>query len=133
MTRSAWTGVAVLAIAVAASPAAASAASAAPAGGKVCPPLTGRTWHSLYKGRSGTRYQWSVIGSFTCASAKPWVAKLINDRARSADGANVVLHNGPGGYHCYATVPDKDGYAATGACFRGTWAYPGSGFSWNAG
>ncbi|GEM_PF-1912820 len=92
---------------------------AAPAG-KVCAPFKHR----------GLLYRWQTVGRhWTCASAKPWVVKLADDRVASGAG-NVRLKNGPRGLHCYATIATH-GRASGGACFAGTWAFPKSGFTWN--
>ena len=110
---------ATLGVAVTACAGAASAVHATPAG-KICPSFKG----------NGLTYHWETAGTgWTCASAKPWVVKLSNDRIRSI-GGSVSLTNGPRGYHCYGTIAHK-GLAAGGACFKGTWAYPKSGFTWN--
>ena len=42
----------------------------------------------------------------------------------------VALKNGPKGYHCVATK-DTSGHASVGACYKGTLAFPKSGFLWN--
>ncbi len=97
-------------------------ATAAPASaaGKVCP-----TFHAR-----GVKYQWETAGTgFTCKSAKRWLVKLIKDRADTSSG-EVALKNGPKGYHCFATL-DHEGYASGGLCYKGTVAFPKSGFTWN--
>jgi hypothetical protein len=79
---------------------------------------------------AGLTYRWETVGSgWTCASAKPWVVKLSADRVRSS-GSNVPLTNGPKGFHCYATLTHK-GRASGGLCYKGTLAFPKSGFTWN--
>ena len=106
-------------VALTASIAAASSVHAASAG-QLCPQFT----------KSRLTYHWETAGTgWTCASAKPWVVKLSGDHVGSATG-NVPLTNGPKGYHCYATLTHK-GLASGGACFKGTWAFPRSGFTWN--
>ncbi len=108
-----------LLVALTASVAAASAVHAASAG-QLCKPFRS----------SGLTYRWDTVGSgWTCGSAKPWVVKLSRDHVGSAAG-NVSLKNGPKGYHCYATLEHK-GYASGGVCYKGTLAFPKSGFTWN--
>lgn len=76
-------------------------------------------------------YHSQTLGSgWTCASAKSWIVKLIGDRVPIAS-KNVPLTNGPSGYHCLATPFSRGGHATSGACFKGTIAFPGSGFAWN--
>ncbi len=95
-------------------------AATASAAGKVCPSFRA----------SGVKYQWETAGTgFTCASAKHWLVKLIKDRADTSNG-EVALKNGPKGYHCFATL-DQKGYASGGLCYKGTVAFPKSGFTWN--
>jgi hypothetical protein len=97
-------------------------ATAAPASavGKVCPAFQA----------AGLKYQWETAGTgFTCASAKHWVAKLIKDHADTTSG-EVALRNGPKGYHCFASL-DTKGRASGGLCYKGTVAFPKSGFTWN--
>ncbi len=90
------------------------------AAGKVCPTFRA----------SGLKYQWETAGTgFTCKSAKHWLVKLIRDRADTSSG-EAALHNGPKGYHCFATL-DTKGKASGGLCYKGTVAYPKSGFTWN--
>jgi hypothetical protein len=98
---------------------AAAAADAAHAG-QVCRPFK----------QGDKSYRWETIGTrWTCASAKPWVVKLIGDHIRKAS-TDVTLTNGPGGYHCYAQPTSTRGHATDGTCFKGTRAYPKSGFAW---
>jgi hypothetical protein len=120
MTRYAWTGAAVLAIAATAALATGSVVRAAPAG-KICPSFS----------KSGKTYHWTTVGTgWTCASAKPWVVKLSGERARKAADGRYPLANAPKGYHCFSSFQDKRGYAIGGACYLGTLAYPRSGFQW---
>ena len=133
MAHRTWAGVAVLVVLVAAALAtttevwAAPTASKAAATGKACPPFHGRKWQLPYGGKSGTRYQWSITGTaFTCKTAKPWVVKLTNDLIH----VSGLLHKGPKGYKCLGTA-DKEGYAATGVCFKGSIATYKEGFSWS--
>jgi hypothetical protein len=92
----------------------------ATAAGKLCPKFS----------KSGLTYQWEVVGTgFTCASAKKWVVKLSNDHADTSKG-KVALTNGPKGYHCFASL-DTKGLASGGLCYKGTLAFPKSGFTWN--
>jgi hypothetical protein len=69
---------------------------------------------------------------WTCSSAKPWIVKLIADPVH-VGSRNVPLTNGPRGYHCLATPFRQGGHATSGACFKGTIAFPGSGFAWVTG
>jgi hypothetical protein len=95
-------------------------ATTASATGKVCPTFTA----------SGLKYRWETAGTgFTCTSAKRWLVKLIKEPADTSSG-EVKLANGPKGYHCYATL-DTKGHASGGLCYKGTVAYPKSGFTWN--
>ena len=119
MVRRAVVGVAVLAI-VAATMLGATSNVRATAAGKVCPSFS----------NSGLKYFSETVGSgFTCSTAKTWVLKLIKDPADTTAG-KVALHNGPKGYHCVATQ-DSKGLASVGACYKGTLAFPKSGFLWN--
>lgn len=93
---------------------------AAPAG-QICPAFKD----------GGLKFNWETVGTgWSCSSAKPWVLKLSHAHVRIAAG-NAPMTGGPRGYHCYATLKRK-GRVSLGSCFKGTWAYPGSGFSWNA-
>ncbi|MGZ4411724.1 MAG: hypothetical protein ACXVY8_06275 [Gaiellaceae bacterium] len=117
MTRLAWTGVTTVAVAVALF-AATSVVSAAPAG-QLCPSFK----------KSGLKYQFETLGSgYSCSSAKGWIDKLSGDRVPVKPG-HVPLHNGPKGLHCFATAELK-GHASSGACYKGTLAFPGPGFTW---
>jgi len=99
--------------------AAASTVGAAPAG-QLC--------RSFKQG--GRSYHWETLGTgWTCASAKPWVVKLSNDRVH-VGSTNVPLTNGPRGYHCSANPFSRGGRATAGQCFKGTLAFPKSGFAW---
>jgi hypothetical protein len=76
------------------------------------------------------KYFTETVGSgFTCNTAKTWVLKLSKDSADTTSG-KVALKNGPKGYHCVATA-DVKGFASVGACYKGTLAFPKSGFLWN--
>jgi len=78
----------------------------------------------------GLTYTWETAGTgWTCSSAKPWVVKLSKDHVGSLSG-RVPLHNGPAGFHCYATDSHR-GLAAGGICFKNTLAFPKSGFLWD--
>ena len=102
--------------------AAASTVGAARAG-QVCPSFK----------QNGRIYRPETIGTgWTCASAKPWIVKLSGDRIRRST-ANVPLTNGPRGYHCFATPLSRGGRATSGTCFKGTLAFPKSGFAWLGG
>ena len=76
---------------------------------------------------SGLKVQWSVIGTVTCAKAKPWLTTLLADRGRP--GVKVVLKNAPRGFKCSAT-DDSKGRPFAGACYTGTLAFPKNGFQW---
>jgi hypothetical protein len=119
MVRRAVVSVAVLAI-VAVTMLAATSNVRATAAGKVCPSFS----------KSGLKYFSETVGSgFTCNTAKTWVLKLIKDPVDTTAG-KVALQNGPKGYHCSATA-DANGHASVGACYKGTLAFPKSGFLWN--
>ena len=119
MIRRTGVGIAVLALVATAVLAALSAAPAT-AVGKFCPAFS----------ESGLKYQWETAGTgFTCTTAKTWVLKLIKDPVDTNSG-KVPLTNGPKGLHCYAT-DDQKGHASGGACYKGTIAFPKSGFLWN--
>jgi hypothetical protein len=93
----------------------------ASAAAQVCPKLS----------VAGSKYTWETVGTgFTCGSAKPLVVKLIKDRVDTSSG-KVQLTNGPKGYHCYA-VGDTKGVASDGQCYKGTLAFPKSGFAWSS-
>ena len=96
-------------------------AGTASAAAEVCPTLSA----------VGSKYTWETVGTgFTCGNAKHWVLKLIKDRVDTSSG-KVALTNGPRGYHCYA-VSDKKGVASDGQCYKGTAAFPKSGFAWSS-
>ena len=119
MVRRAMANVAVLVFGVATLLVATSNVPAT-AAAQVCPKFA----------KSGLTYQWETVGTgFTCSSAKKWVVKLSNDSADTSKG-KVALHNGPKGYHCYASL-DTKGLASGGLCYKGTLAFPKSGFTWN--
>jgi hypothetical protein len=119
MIRRAFVAAVVLALVATAALAATSAVPAA-AAGKVCPTFS----------KAGLKYQWETAGTgFTCTTAKPWVLKLIKDPVDTSSG-NVALTNGPKGLHCYASLDEK-GHASGGLCYKGTVAFPKSGFTWN--
>jgi hypothetical protein len=97
-------------------------ASTAGAGkaGQVCPSFT--------QGRQS--FGLETIGSgWSCPSAKSWAVKLIGDKVAAVVMKNTPLTNGPVGYHCFAN-PGSHGHATDGACFKGTIAFPKSGFAW---
>lgn len=88
--------------------------------GQLCPSFS----------KSGLTYQWETVGTgWTCTSAKPWIVKLSGDRVAAVAG-KVTLKNGPSGFKCYASLTHK-GRASGGLCFKGTLAFPKSGFTWN--
>ena len=90
--------------------------------GKVC---------STFK-QGGRSYQYETIGTgWTCATAKAWIVKLVGDRVHVST-RNVPLTNGPRGYHCAANPNSEGGHATAGQCFKGTVAFPKSGFAWFA-
>lgn len=78
---------------------------------------------------SGLKPRWSVIGNVTCATAKPWLVKLLADHGKP--GAKVVFKNGPKGFKCSA-VDDAKGRPSVGSCYTGTIAFPKNGFQWLA-
>jgi hypothetical protein len=97
------------------------AAGPASAKAAVCPTLS----------VSGSKYTWETVGTgFTCANAKHWVLKLVKDPVDTSSG-KVALTNGPKGYHCYAVAATK-GVASDGQCYKGTAAFPKSGFAWSS-
>jgi len=74
---------------------------------------------------------WETVGSgLSCSAAKPWVIKLDKDHV-SAGFGNVTLHNGPAGYHCMATGAHPHGRPSGGLCYKGSFAFPKSCFTWN--
>ena len=80
--------------------------------------------------QGGRTYQWETLGSsWTCKSAKPWVVKLLGDHIHTSI-KNLPLTNGPRGYHCWAEPNSRRGRATSGTCFKGTFAFPGTGFAW---
>ena len=105
-------------VVLAAALAVASAAEAKPAA-QVCPSFK----------TSGVKLFYETLGhSWTCSAAKAWIVKLAADHV-GASAVNVPLKNGPTGYHCLAT-PRKQNLAISGTCFKGTLAFPGTGFAW---
>jgi hypothetical protein len=72
----------------------------------------------------------TIGNTWTCASAKTWIVKLSADPVPKRVTKNIPLANGPRGYHCFAMPFSTGGHATGGACFKGTLAYPRSGFSW---
>lgn len=118
----------ILVLAVSATLVLASTATPATAENKICPKLTGHTWHAF--GKSGNKYSWEVIGTaFTCGNAKHWVLKLMSHPVHGTSG--VKLKGGPSGYHCAGTMIDSKGYAYGGVCYQHTLAFPKNGFSWS--
>jgi hypothetical protein len=94
-------------------------AGSASAKAEVCPTLT----------VSGAKYSWETVGTgYTCGSAKPWVVKLVKESVDTSAG-KATLTNGPKGLHCFAT-DDEKGHASAGTCYKGTLAFPKSGFAW---
>jgi hypothetical protein len=106
----------------------ASTATPATAENKICPTLTGHTWHAY--GKSGKKYNWEVIGTaFTCGNAKHFVLKL---QSRHVHGTSrVPLKGGPSDYHCVGTMIDSKGYPYGGVCYQHSLAFPKNGFSWS--
>ncbi len=99
-------------------------AASSPAGarqaGQLCPTFTSQ----------GLKVQWETVGTgISCGKAKAWVVQLIADKVKPTVG-KVPLHNGPSGLHCYA-ISETKGHVSGGLCYKGTLAYPGSGFTWN--
>lgn len=100
---------------------AASTAGASKAG-RVCPSFK----------HNGKSFFLETIGNgWTCSSAQGWAVKLIGDKVAATVVKNVPLKNGPSGYHCFAN-PGSHGRATDGTCFKGTIAFPKSGFAWMA-
>jgi len=98
---------------------AADTVQAAPAG-KDCPTFS----------KAGVKYLVATVGTgFTCQSAVTWTLKLIHDHVNFSVAGRQTLHNGPGGYLCVATNALK-GDALDGQCYKGSQAYPTSGFGW---
>lgn len=77
----------------------------------------------------GQKVAWEVIGTWTCATAKPWILKMDGDHVSQQLG-KAALHNGPRGYHCFATRETAKGRVIDGICYAGTLAYPKTGFVW---
>jgi hypothetical protein len=119
MTRRACTAIAVAAVLLGASLFAASSPRASTNAGAICPTF------SKYR----LTYSWSVIGRFSCKTAKPWLVKLIGEHVRTSTGT-VRMHKGPKGLKCFAEIESK-GRATVGLCYSGTFAYPTNGFSWS--
>ena len=106
----------------------ASTATPATAENKICPKLSGHTWHAY--GKSGMTYNWEVVGTaFTCGNAKHWVLKFVSEHVRGT--SRVPLHGGPSGYHCVGRMIDSKGYPYGGLCYQHTLAFPKNGFSWS--
>jgi hypothetical protein len=118
MTRNAPVVATLLAVVVAALLGSTSIGRAATAANAICNPFT----------VNGHRIQWEVIGTWTCKTAKPWVVKFDSTRV-TPRAASIPLH-GPAGYHCAATRESKSGFVIDGLCYKGTVAFPKSGFSW---
>ena len=53
----------------------------------------------------------------------------VTSKHFSKVGQKVKLTNGPKRYHCEATT-HASGRPTVGACYRGTVAFPKSGFQW---
>jgi hypothetical protein len=108
-------------------------ATAAFAPRKPCGAITGPRWTFLKGPETGAKYAVLAIGSFPCAAARTWVAKLVADRVKNKTSSfvnNNVLANGPKGYAC-AAHSSKEGRAFAGACGKGPKINPTSGFSWS--
>jgi hypothetical protein len=106
--------------------AAACLAAAATAGARstaqVCPSFA----------HGGKSFFLETIGDrWTCSSAKSWAVKLMGDKVPQSVTRSVPLKNGPAGYHCFA-LPGSHGRATDGTCFKGTLAFPKTGFAWTA-
>lgn len=119
MTRTPRSTSVVCAIAAAALLGSASMSRAAPADNSICRQFT----------LNGHKIQWEVIGTWTCKAAKPWIVKMDNDHVTSQLG-RIPLRNGPTGYHCFATRETAKGRVVDGVCYKGTLAFPKSGFIW---
>ena len=84
---------------------------------------------STFKQAGETFTSFTIGTAWTCASAKSWIGKLSDDRVGHVT-KNVPLTNGPRGYHCFAIAGSKAGRATSGTCFKGTLAFPQTGFAW---
>jgi hypothetical protein len=49
---------------------------------------------------------------------------------RAAAVCPSFKQGGPRGYHCFAEPDSRRGRATSGTCFKGTLAFPGTGFAW---
>ena len=97
-----------------------------------CGMISGPKWTQLTGSLSGSKYQVTAIGSFSCSTAKSWVAKLSKDVVKNSKPSGVnnnVLKNGPSGYACGA-LSSRQGKAFAGSCLRGPAVNPTSGFAW---
>ena len=80
--------------------------------------------------QGGKSFFLETIGSsWSCSSAKSWAVKLIGDKVPRTVTKDIPLTNGPSGYHCFAN-PGSHVHATDGTCFKGTIAFPKSGFAW---
>ena len=96
-----------------------SAQAAVPRKAAVCPSFK----------TAGVKLQWSVVGTgWTCSSAKKWVSKLVGEKVATSQ-AKVTFTDGPKGFHCQG-ASDDTGHVTAGACYKGTAAFPKSGFQW---
>jgi curli biogenesis system outer membrane secretion channel CsgG len=96
-----------------------SAAAAVPRKAAVCPSFKA----------AGVKLEWSVVGTgWTCSSAKKWVSKLVGEKVAKSD-VKVTFTDGPKGFHCQG-ASDASGHTTVGACYKGTAAFPKSGFQW---
>jgi hypothetical protein len=81
----------------------------------------------------GRTYRWSVVGAaFTCGSARPYLLRVIAGAAPAGTGV-LKLKHGPRGYKCESGYLDAKRRPLAGACFKGTLAFPVSGFQWLGG
>ena len=125
MRRSIWKTIAI--VSVSAAVVGCLEVPVASATSKICPAVTGHTWHSSINSSSGDRYTSEAVGNVSCGQAATWIKKLSADKVK-ASGAK--LKNGPKGFHCNAGELDKHGYADYGVCYTGTAAFPKNGFGW---
>ena len=96
-----------------------SVAKAAPAANQVCPSFT----------KAGVKYNWEVVGNVTCSQGKTWLLKLIAAHLSGQGYVKAKIPGAPKGFHCFSGYL-KNGHAQHGACYTGTFAYPGNGLLW---
>ncbi len=80
--------------------------------------------------QNGVTFVSQTVGSsWSCSAAQSWIRKLSTDRVGKVT-TKVPLKNGPSALHCFATPGSTGGRATSGACIKGTLAFPKSGFAW---